>query len=88
MGGATYNYRDTAMTPGETYWYWLEAVNLNGAATMFEPVSVTFQTPTAVALSVLSADAGSYGPLFLLFAAVTLVVLAAVYARFRRVSAS
>ena len=88
MGGATYSYNDAAVTAGETYWYWLEAVDLNGAATMFEPVSVTCQTPTAVTLSVLSADAGSSGPLFLLLAAVALVVLVAVYARFRRVSAS
>ena len=36
----------------------------------------------------LSADAGSSGTLFLLLATVALVVLAAVYARFRRVSAS
>ena len=83
-----YSHIDSAVTAGETYWYWLEAVDLNGATTMFEPVSVTFQTPTAVTLSGLSADAGSSGTLFLLLATVALVVLAAVYARFRRVSAS
>ena len=86
--GAAYSYSDAAVTAGETYWYWLEAVDLNGANTMFEPVNVTFQTPTAVTLSGLSADAGSNGPLFLLLAAVAVVVLAAVCARFRRVSAS
>ncbi len=86
--GAMYSHIDSAVTAGETYWYWLEAVDLNGATTMFEPVSVTFQTPTAVTLSGLSADAGSSGTLFLLLATVALVVLAAVYARFRRVSAS
>ena len=55
--GFFYNYQDQAVTVGETYWYWLEDVDVNGVTTMHGPVSVVFTAPTAVTLSGLEAAA-------------------------------
>ena len=52
--GAAYSYQDFDVATGQTYWYWLEAVDLSGATTMYEPVVVTFQVPTAVTVSELT----------------------------------
>ena len=52
--GAAYSYQDFDVATGQTYWYWLEAVDLSGATTMYEPVVVTFQIPTAVTVSELT----------------------------------
>ncbi len=52
--GAAYSYQDFDVATGQTYWYWLEAVDLSGATTMYEPVVVTFQIPTAVTVSSLT----------------------------------
>ena len=46
--GADYTYQDDAVATGETYWYWLEDVDVNGVATLHGPVSVTVVTPLAV----------------------------------------
>jgi hypothetical protein len=48
--GAAYSYVDAAVEAGQTYWYWLEDVDLAGATTLHELVSATVQTPTAVAV--------------------------------------
>ena len=58
-GGFSYTWTDRAdLTPGATYYYWLEDVDLNGAATMHGPVSVDFVVPTAVTLSSVQAGPG------------------------------
>jgi hypothetical protein len=57
--GAAYNFQDFDVAAGQTYFYALEDVDLNGAATLHGPVSVVFQAPTAVALDTLAADAGA-----------------------------
>jgi len=51
--GFAYSYLDAAAgaQPGQTWYYWLEDVDLNGATTLHGPVSVTFQTPTAITLA-------------------------------------
>ena len=49
--GFAYTYDDADVQPGQTYWYWLEDVDLAGATTLHGPVSVTVQTPTAVGLA-------------------------------------
>ena len=54
--GASYSYQDADVLAGQTYWYRLEAIDLNGATTLFDPVSVTFQIPTAVTLGGLTAE--------------------------------
>ncbi len=54
--GFAYSHQDYAVTAGQTYWYWLEAVDFNGATTLHGPVSVVFVAPTAVTLSGLAAS--------------------------------
>ena len=53
--GFAYSYDDLAVQPGQTYWYWLEDVSLNGATTLHGPVSATASAPTAVTLTSLQA---------------------------------
>ena len=55
--GFVYSYQDQAVTAGETYWYWLEDVDLSGVTTLHGPVSVVYTAPTAVTLSGLEAAA-------------------------------
>ncbi len=57
--GAAYRVEDIAVQDGQTYWYWLEAIDLSGAASRFDPVSATYQVPTAVVLSELQASSVS-----------------------------
>jgi hypothetical protein len=56
--GFFYSYQDNAVTPGETYWYWLEDVDLSGVTTLHGPVSAVYVGPTAVTVSGLEAAAG------------------------------
>jgi len=60
--GAFYSYEDLAVEAGQTYWYWLEDVDLGGATTLHGPVSATVQTPTAVTLAQLDASSGLASP--------------------------
>lgn len=53
--GAAYSMRDADVAAGQTYWYWLEAVDVSAAASLHGPVSVAMQAPTAVALAGFSA---------------------------------
>jgi hypothetical protein len=55
--GASYSFDDTEVAAGETWYYWLEDVDLNGATTLHGPVSATLQAPTAVTLDALQAQA-------------------------------
>lgn len=57
--GFAYQWLDTDVAPGETYFYWLEAVDTSGATTLHGPVSVTFQAPTAVTVAGMQAAARS-----------------------------
>jgi hypothetical protein len=41
--GAVYEFVDGAVAPGVTYWYWLEDVDVRGAATRHGPVSAAVQ---------------------------------------------
>ena len=55
--GYSYRYDDTNVQIGQTYWYWLEDIDLNGVTTMHGPVNATINAPTAVALTSLDASA-------------------------------
>ena len=57
--GALYEYLDANVAPGQTYWYWLESVDISGATTLNGPVSVDVSAPTAVALTDLQADSAT-----------------------------
>jgi hypothetical protein len=39
--GGNYEYKDTKVLPGHTYYYWLEDVNTQGAANRNGPIEVT-----------------------------------------------
>lgn len=54
--GAAYEWQDTDVVAGTTYWYWLESVDVNGHITRFGPVSATFGAPTAVTLGTITAE--------------------------------
>ena len=49
--GAAYEWTDLDVLPGVTYFYWLEAIDLNGQATLLGSVNAMVQSPTAVRLS-------------------------------------
>lgn len=53
--GFAYTWEDSDVVSGQTYYYWLEDIDLNGTTTLHGPVSVTAGTPTAVTVSQLSA---------------------------------
>jgi uncharacterized repeat protein (TIGR01451 family) len=40
LGGAQYTYADTALEPNQTYYYWLETVDMRGARHLVGPESV------------------------------------------------
>ena len=61
-GGFIYTWEDRAdLAPGTTYFYWVEDVNIYGAATRHGPVSVDFSVPTAVEMVELVAGGGRTG---------------------------
>lgn len=55
--GADYQVVDAAVQAGQTYWFWLEDVDVNGATTLHGPVSATVLAPTAVDLAGMTAQA-------------------------------
>ena len=62
-GGFIYTWEDRAdLVPGTAYFYWVEDVDINGAATMHGPVSVDYMVPTAVTLSGIQASPAAAGP--------------------------
>ncbi len=55
-GGFIYTWEDrTELVPGASYFYWVEDVNIYGAATRHGPVSVDYTVPTAVTVSEIQA---------------------------------
>ncbi|MCB9129702.1 MAG: hypothetical protein H6647_02075 [Anaerolineales bacterium] len=76
--GFSYSYQDFAVEAGQTYYYWLEAVDLNGSTSLNGPINATMLTPTAVTLSNVDADSGATNLLWLVVVAAGLA-LAAVY---------
>jgi|GEM_PF-6662226 len=81
-GGFIYTWEDRAdLTPGTTYFYWVEDVDIYGTATRHGPVSVDYGAPTAV--RVLDAGAVTTLPLALPLAGAGLLALAGLAARRR-----
>jgi hypothetical protein len=54
--GFAYEWSDSDVVAGTTYYYWLEAVDTQGGSALHGPVSATMQAPTAVTLSRLGAN--------------------------------
>jgi hypothetical protein len=53
--GFAYEWVDSDVVSGQTYYYWLEDIDLNGTTTLHGPVSATAGTPTSVTMNELSA---------------------------------
>jgi len=75
--GASYSFDDTEVAPGQTWYYWLEDVDLNGATSLHGPVSATLQAPTAVTVTALQADAANPGSVTTLGALAAALIAAA-----------
>ncbi len=82
-GGFIYTWEDRAdLVPGTTYYYWVEDVDIYGAATRHGPVSVDYGAPTAVRL--LDAGAVTTLPLAMPLIGAGLLALAGLAATGRR----
>ncbi|MER2600634.1 MAG: glycoside hydrolase family 13 protein [Caldilineales bacterium] len=74
--GSRYSYLDSTAAAGQTWWYWLEDIDLAGVATRHGPVSASPQAPSAVGLSSLSGStARSAWPVWLLIGLLTVLLL-------------
>ncbi len=59
--GAMYEWPDDTVITGTPYFYWLDAVSVQGTITRYGPVSATVQPPTALTLSRLDARSADQG---------------------------
>jgi photosystem II stability/assembly factor-like uncharacterized protein len=66
--GADYAYQDLAARPGHTYFYRLEAVDLNGSSEFFGPIDATTLPPPAIGCGVGNDGAGGASRLAILAA--------------------
>ena len=82
--GATYEFQDFDVAAGQTYYYWLESVDLSGATQLHGPTSATFLGPTAVSLSQFQASGGSGVSIVVWFVLAGMLVTLASYALWRR----
>lgn len=57
--GASYEWLDSNVEPGGTYFYWLEAVATDGSTSRHGPASATLPATSAVTLASLGAAAGT-----------------------------
>ena len=79
--GYDYSWTDSTAQSGQTYYYWLENVNLNGATGLNGPVEATCASPTAVTVNGLKASSSTgftpiwWAPLFALVSGIALAIL-------------
>lgn len=75
--GASYEYADTTVQPTPSYYYWLEAIDIQGNPQRFGPVESTFPcATTAVSLNTFtSTDPLSWGRILLPLGIVALGIL-------------
>ena len=82
--GASYSVTDSDVVAGQTYYYWLEAMDVSGAASVYGPVSVSVGAPTAVTLAGLQAASGTTTPAWLVALGVVILGLGLLAVRQRR----
>ncbi|MCB9155195.1 MAG: PQQ-dependent sugar dehydrogenase [Caldilineae bacterium] len=75
--GASYSFADRGVQAGVTYWYWLEALEVDGNTAMHGPVSALAGAPTAVSLSNVVAGSDTTNLLWLVVVAAGLALAAA-----------
>lgn len=71
--GAGYEWLDTTVEAGSTYFYWLEDVDVDGNTTMHGPISAVPNETTAVTTTQLSSQSRSDVPAFALLALMLLI---------------
>lgn len=59
--GAAYQFVDSTAVTGNTYYYWVESVDLGGATALSGPVGAACLDPTAVTLSEFSSQSANAG---------------------------
>ena len=85
--GFIYTWEDRQdLTPGTTYYYWLENLDVDGTVTRHGPVSATFEAPTAVRLIRLEAAGSPIAPGRLWVWVAVAVALAGAAAALRRLA--
>ncbi len=84
--GFTYEWTDSEIEAGTTYYYWLEAVDIHGQSTLHGPVSATVQDPSALTLGALSIAGNSGRGAILALSLLGLVALGLVARRRARVA--
>ncbi len=82
-GGADYEYLDEMVAVGETWFYWLEGVDLNGGTNRYGPVSATFADPSALTLAGMDVATPSYGVTLAVLSLLALAGLGATWIRVR-----
>lgn len=83
--GAIYEFADTTVQNGNTYYYWLDAVDMNGTTTRFGPVSSEFPcAPTAVTVATVQVAPATTPHDVLGMAALALVAVGALGGLLRR----
>jgi hypothetical protein len=83
--GGSYEYADGDATPGVTYYYKLEEVEVGGARNWYGPVSTGAQAPTAVTISSFAAESpGSPALIWWLAVVATVVGVSGVMLRVSR----
>lgn len=82
--GASYSFVDSDVVAGQPYFYWLEALDVNGSTTLNGPVGVTMGAPTAVTLSGLQAASDPATPAWAVVLGMAILGLGLLAARQRR----
>ena len=85
--GFAYSFTDDDVLPGQSYWYWLEDIDLSGRPTLHGPITITLLPPTAVTIAAYETGSPERGlavpPVLLLLIGVALA-LAGISASRRR----
>lgn len=71
--GFAYEWVDASVAAGATYFYWLEAVDVNGGTQRFGPVSAMMEAPTSVTVGAFNAGSAASGGWLLAALGLTMV---------------
>ena len=81
--GFSYEWTDSDVVAGQTYYYWLEEIALNGTLAMHGPISILYQVPTAVTMNAFSTQTTAGSPVQAILALLVILGGAAVTRLYR-----